>query len=322
MATSNKKPKRSRIPRKPDGKIDWAKYNDQLVRRGMALFDFEWLDKHALLIRRKNKNKVGSPFQYSDEFMKFFGMLKVVFHLPLREVEGFIRGISTYLKTLGTPDHATIHRRINSLDLSYLDEQLLNSAEPIELAVDSTGIKVSNYGDWMRKVHGGKKRRGWLKIHFAVDTKTHKIIAMDVTTEKVADDKCFLNLVHQSIEKTSVGRVLADGAYDTYRNFDILNDVGIDPAIKVDKNSKTGYTPRGISQTRFSRDKTVEEYFRDQELWKKKHNYGFRWLAESTFSLFKRTFGEHSYSKKFNYMVKEMQMKVFALNFLINASRG
>ena len=31
------------------------------------------------------------------------------------------------------------------------------------VAVDSTGIKVTNRGDWMREKHG-KQRRGWLKF--------------------------------------------------------------------------------------------------------------------------------------------------------------
>ena len=35
------------------------------------------------------------------------------------------------------------------------------------IAVDATGIKVTNCGDWMRR-----KRKGYVKIHVAVDTKT------------------------------------------------------------------------------------------------------------------------------------------------------
>ncbi len=37
-----------------------------------------------------------------------------------------------------------------------------------------------------------------------------------------------------------------------------------------------------------------------------KHGYGYRWVAESAFSAFKRTFGEHVKAVKWKNMVKEL----------------
>ena len=73
----------------------------------------------------------------------------------------------------------------------------LNSEEII-IAVDSTGIKVHN-GEWMREKY--KRRRGWIKIHFAVDVQTKQVVAYEVTDEQVHDNKEFKDLVEKSCEK-------------------------------------------------------------------------------------------------------------------------
>ena len=51
---------------------------------------------------------------------------------------------------------------------------MLKSTSSISL--DSSGIKVHNGGDWIRKVW--KVKKGYLKIHFAVNTKTKQILSM------------------------------------------------------------------------------------------------------------------------------------------------
>lgn len=56
----------------------------------------------------------------------------------------------------------------------------------IVVAVDSTGIKVTNRGDRIREKHG-TKRRGLIKVHPAVDVETRKPVAFEITDEKTAD---------------------------------------------------------------------------------------------------------------------------------------
>ena len=58
-----------------------------------------------------------------------------------------------------------ISRRINRLEIK-INEKLGND---IVIALDSTGIKVANRGEWMR--HKWHVRKGYLKIHVAVDIK-------------------------------------------------------------------------------------------------------------------------------------------------------
>jgi DDE family transposase len=60
--------------------------------------------------------------------------------------------------------YSTISRRINRLDIK-INERLLGN-DDIVIALDSTGIKVANRGEWMR--HKWHVRKGYLKIHGAV----------------------------------------------------------------------------------------------------------------------------------------------------------
>ena len=83
------------------------------------------------------------------------------------------------------------------------------------IALDSTGIKVANLGEWMR--HKWHVRKGYLKIHVvAVDIKKKRILSLEVTSEEVHDDgKMLKNLVDNASENNKVKRVLADGMYMT-----------------------------------------------------------------------------------------------------------
>jgi hypothetical protein len=62
-----------------------------------------------------------------------------------------------------------------------LDEE--DYGDDLIIAVDGSDIKVSNRGEWMR--HKWKVRRGYLKIHIAVDVKQKRILALKVTDEEV-----------------------------------------------------------------------------------------------------------------------------------------
>ena len=81
------------------------------------------------------------------------------------------------------PDYSTTCRRVNGLDIDL--EPRLDPDEPVTIAVDTSGIKVTDRGEWMRV--RWRRRRGFLKIHIAVDVKTKQIVAMDVTDKRTGD---------------------------------------------------------------------------------------------------------------------------------------
>ena len=58
------------------------------------------------------------------------------------------------------------------------------------MAVDSTGIRVTNRGQWMHdKWNTQNKKKGYLKIHVAVNIKTKEILGLEVTGEGVHDSR-------------------------------------------------------------------------------------------------------------------------------------
>ncbi len=56
------------------------------------------------------------------------------------------------------------------------------------LAIDAPRLKVCGEGEWKVKKHGTDgKRRGWRKLHLAVDTSTHEIVAAELSLSNVTD---------------------------------------------------------------------------------------------------------------------------------------
>jgi Transposase DDE domain len=109
----------------------------------------------------------------------------------------------------------------------------------IIIAVDSTGIKVTNRGQWMDE-KWNVQRKGYLKIHVAINIKTKKILALEVTNEKVNDGRRILTkLVNHVLDNHAmkIESVLVDGDYDTNKNFRYFEENEITPGIKLRKDS-------------------------------------------------------------------------------------
>ena len=105
-----------------------------------------------------------------------------------------------------------ISRRINRLEIK-INEKL---GDDIVIALDSTGIKVANRGEWIR--HKWDVRKGYLKIHVAVDIKQKRILSLEVTSEEVYDGRMLKKLIDAASEDNNVKSVLADGMYDANRH--------------------------------------------------------------------------------------------------------
>ena len=291
---------------------DWHSYNDALVRRGELNLDSSVVEEWKRELRKENKGKVGEPYHYPESYIRFLAFVRLLFHQPYRQTEGFVHSLSRFVAEVQTPDYSTIDRRVNRLEID-LDESLIRSNTPVSIAVDSSGVKVHNGGDWIRKVW--KVRKGYLKIHFAVDTKTGQVVSMDVSSEKVGDGRRLKRLVRRAQENVRVRRVLADGAYDSKANFRFLGSQGIKPVIRVAKNSvptRQWCYPRKMA--------VIEQQTFTRRAWGRIHRFGYRWKVEGAFSVIKRVFGEYVMARKFVNMAREMALKVFLYNGFIAAA--
>jgi hypothetical protein len=262
-------------------------------------------------IDAKYDGKEGRPFRYPESFITFVGITQTVFHMPNRQSEGFFRALSKFVE-VEAPDHTTVGRRVSKLDLR-MDKQLIHSNEPVIIAVDSSGVKVTNRGDWIRKKHG-LERRGWLKLHVAVDTRSKQVLSMEVTEEDVHDTRVLKPLVKEALKAVHIEKALADGAYDSRVNFQFLSNNNIEPVIKVRKNS----LPK--AKGCYPRKYAVQEQLHDLKEWGKRHDYGHRWMTESTFSSIKSRLGEYVRAKKMQNMIQEVKLKVFTYNWLMKGT--
>ena len=117
------------------------------------MLGFDVINNWDAELKKMNKDKVGEPFQYPNTFLLLLGYAKIYFHLPFRQTEGIARGHAKG-KVPSIPDYTTINRRINLLDVKIkgIDNKDKDSKdEYIVIAIDSTGIKVTNRGQWMRR---------------------------------------------------------------------------------------------------------------------------------------------------------------------------
>ncbi|MEM2990212.1 MAG: IS5 family transposase [Halobacteria archaeon] len=289
-------------------KRNWKHINESLVRRGELLLNLGLLKGWSNELQEMNKGKEGARFRYPDSFIRLLLFMHFYLHLPYRQLEGFIKALSKYINGLKAPDHSSIQWRAERLKIR-LDNAIVKSNEDLVIALDASGIKVTNRGDWIR--HKWKVRRGYLKIHIAVDVKRKKILAMEVTDEGVGDGSMLKTLVDETSSKARVVKAIGDGAYDSRHNFHYLANKHIEPIIRVRRNSSR--KARGC----MARKLVVMEYLSDPEGWKNRHGYSKRWMAESVFSSFKRTFGEYVSARKADNMAKELMVKASLYNIFI-----
>jgi hypothetical protein len=96
----------------------------------------------------------------------------------------------------------------------------------------------------------------------------------------------------------------------THENFKFLATYGIGPGIKAreDSNPECGEARK---------EEVVKAYLRDPARWKEQVGHGQRWMAEAFFSGFKRLFDEVMQARKFERMVKEIELKVGVYNLML-----
>jgi hypothetical protein len=294
----------------PEKKRDWKAYNEELVRRGELLFDPAFLSGWREELQRSNEGKEGARFRYPSCLMSMLAAIHV-YLLPYRQLEGFARVFAEHVDAIrgAVPDYSTIWWRVARVKVDI--DPSVDGTKDVTIAVDSTGIKVSNRGEWIR--HMWAVKRGFVKFHVAVDVKTGRMLSVEVTKEDVGDVGMLRPLVEQASSRANVARVMADGAYDSRANFRYLSDRRIEPVIRVRKTSSLkamGCMPRKL---------VVQEQLEDYDRWRKMHGYGSRWRVESAISSFKRTFGEHVTSVKWRYMVNELLLKASVYNMFLSA---
>ena len=305
-------------------KRDWKEVNARLVRHGTMLVSINFLENEQEILKEMNRGKVGRPFQYIEPLFEFAGLLHCYLHLGFRQIKGMMIGFSEKEPLLKKPDFSTINRRFNSLKTKI---QPHKTKDDFTMIVDSTGISITNRGEWMRKIHRKGKIdecKGFLKLHVAIDEKSKEILATEITTEKVGDNKRFKQLIEGSINNTGkkINKIKADGSYSSYEDFDLLKQLGIEPIINIPKNADIGlpeekYQNRRRNLEPRNRTKHAKQQLKNKKKWRKEKEYGKRWHVEALFSAIKRLFGQHAQSIKYKNIQHEQTFKLQLYNQLL-----
>ena len=144
---------------------NWPAYNQALVRRGDVTV---WLSSEAIAAwTPRRSGRRGGQRRYSDLAIETALTLRLLYHLPLRQAEGFLHALFGMMRLdLSAPDYTTLSRRSQHLTRRLRPGP---TDEGIHLVLDSTGLSIVGEGEWAAAKHGGRGRRGWRKLHLGVD---------------------------------------------------------------------------------------------------------------------------------------------------------
>lgn len=288
---------------------NWSDYDKALVQRGSITFwmsdDFEekWMNA--------GKKQRGSQFDYSDQAILVMLMVKEVFHLTNRGVEGFVRSLFQMMKiNLHVPDHSTLSRRGRDLKVKLPKKARQN----LNIVMDSTGLKIYGEGEWKVRQHGVSKRRTWRKLHIGANPEDGEIHAVLLTENSVSDDAAVKGLLEQ-IEQEIV-KFAADGAYDKRKVYDSLN--AHSPAVTIlippRKNARI-WKHGNTKAVRLKRDENLRSIRKHgRKEWKKESGYHVRSLAETAMFRLKTIFGDELSARLLETQTTQALVRCAALN--------
>ena len=261
---------------------NWAEYDQALVRRGDITL---WISEDEISSWKPAPTGLrGAQRKFSDHAIETALTLRLVFNLPLRQAEGFLRSVLALMDVdLEAPDHTTLSRRSQSLNI---DLHRVASDKPIHLIVDSTGLSIIGEGEWAAAKYGGRGRRGWKKLHLGVD-RTGVIIAQALTPGSADDAKTALDLI--DTVKSDIASFTADAAYDTLAIYDASTARGGEVVVPASRSATRSRQQRSRSRARDCTISRIKEVGRRQ--WKKGSGYHRQARVENTFFRYKTIVG-------------------------------
>lgn len=284
---------------------NWKAYNQGLVQRGSLTI---WFDAAAIQSWRRNERAglVGAPTTYADSAIVCALTLKAVYHLKLRQTEGFVGSLIELMGLeLPVPDYSTLSRRATDLSVA-LPRQARD--EPLHVVVDASGVKVFGEGEWKVRQHGWTKRRTWRKMHLGVDEATGEIVAQVMTSSSTSDKEMLPTLLSQVDEP--IKQVSTDGAYDYQTCYEAVAMRGAQVTIPPRENA--AINDGAAWEARNANIRRIAEIGR--KAWKMETGYHRRSLAETTMYRMKTIFGDDLQSREEERQKTEVAIRCAALN--------
>jgi len=295
---------------------NWKQYNESLMNRGKVFFYIseEVLSQWNSNPKKKESQKRGRPEKYSDLAIETALIISQVYHLPLRQTEGYLNDIFSKIGSLcKSPDYSTLSLRGKKLSVSIRVRNIRKGN--LHVVVDSTGIKVYGEGEWKVRKHGWGKHRTWLKLHLGADENTGEILMGEVTGNDVHDSETVSPMLRQLPKDQEIDQFSGDGAYDTWTCYQALQERDVSKiSIPPQKNAKIKKhgNSKGDSLPRDENLRSIREVGRKQ--WKINSNYHRRSLSETAMFRLKTIFGERVSARTFENQRTHLLLRLKILN--------
>jgi len=272
-------------------------YSKKYINAMNDFIDSSAFNRWNELLKENNYNKKGRPFKIPGIVIMYLAKLRGLRGISFRQLQSELHNLSKIYK-FPEITFTSIYRRIRKII-----PEITSDNNGVLSAIDSSGFKINLRGDYLgNKWH--KKRRGWVKLHVAINIKNFEIMNYSITDEHVNDAREGINIIKNI--KNKIRRLYGDKGYDSKA---IYNELGDKAVIPPRKNAST------LSRGSLYRAKITRFIKRfNEELWKIKNDYGLRWNVEIYFSGIKRLFGEVIRAVKPEYIIQEMMLKVYFYN--------
>jgi hypothetical protein len=288
---------------------NWNKYNESLVRRGDITL---WLAEEVIAAweHANGEVKVGRPFTYSDTAIECLLALRELFRLPYRQTEGLGRSLVKLMEVdVAIPDFTSLAKRAAKLKVSL---EVLPTEGPIDIIVDSTGVKILGAGEWRSEAYRQPKRRTWRKLHLSVNAASQEIVAECLTSKKCDDADLVPEMLRQ-IDRP-VAKLYGDGAYDKWKLYEVLEREEIMPVVPP-RRTATIRKHGNCAGKPLARDESLRGIRRvGRRRWKHEVGYHRRSLVETSMSRLKRAFGPRLKNKRFENQQTEARLRCKLLN--------
>lgn len=340
QATRQTKPDANRPGYVPRPEISSAQNDARYVARGRTMVmtaNPTWDGE----LEEMNRGKRGRPFEYPDGLIETIAVFRFITAAGYRECEG---AAAEAMGEECSPDHTTIWRRINRMEIKAGGDGLEVAAgdRVTRMIIDGTGIVPSTRGEWIR--HKWKVRRGFIRFSILVDADTRKVLAFVITDETVGESPQLPSMLDDALKKLGIPAdpakrtnqvviLMADKGYDSHANFSHCKKRGVVALIpvRVNANLRANGTDRtravaaaeqlgGGLPHREVLHLLEGERRANQKAWKEAKGTGSRWLVEIVISSFKRTLGESVRAVKWPNIIREISGKVRLYNWLLDVS--
>ncbi len=290
---------------------NWPEYEKSLRNRGDITV---WFSQEAIYTWTPPKNgKQGGQPIYSDIAIETSLTLRLIFHLPLRQEEGFLKSILKLMDLyLPCPDHTTVSRRNRTVKACRGKGSLHDG--PIHFIVDSTGLKICGQGEWHFKKHGKKLRKHWKKLHLGVD-EDGWILASKVNDGHEHDPSQVPHLLAQV--NREIDRFIGDRIYDQEAVYKAvaLHSPGAEVVVPPRKDAVSSANTISVPS---QRNRHIAEVLsKGWSEWKRQSGYYLQSHAENAFYRYKKIIGGWMRAKNDEAQKREAAIGCAILNRML-----